>query len=474
MKKVFPLAILLLLATWGGASWVISNQVEQNYDRAVAQANAKLQQDLPFISIEATGFDKGLFKSTAQSKITLRGETGDEGIPLSHVIYHGPIMLTPMGLKVGSTYIVTTLDLDGLPEDKRRSIDAATGGKPPLTIGMLTGTSENFDLDIDVAPIDTENSAQGALHFDGLTGSLASDLSGSYLRGSIDSGSLRITNASGDEGIDLAPTRIELDVDQMYRGTALIGDVQITTPKLTLKLPQGGKAHAGNLRLISRNRQQSNQTTSSEASFDIQPLALKLPAKGFDIDNGALHFDVALRGIDTDRLKKLIDAGAALQDLNIEAIQNGETNPAVLEQNLQNYLTSFVGLLRPGLETATTFRFSLPQGEAKAALTLDYADNRPVTELATLRDLIGAISGQLEISADEGLLSTLSLQQLAAAPVAMGFAVQENGRLRSNISIRNGVIYINGQPTPFLEMLGPILDEPSPLRGLQGDEQKAV
>jgi len=470
MKKVFPLALLLLLATWGGTSWLISNQVEKHYEQAIGQANTRLRQALPFFEVAPTRFDKGLFKSTAQSRITLHGEAEDEGIPLTHVIYHGPVMFTPMGIKTGSSYIVTTLDLDALPAERRAVLARAAGGKPPLTIGLRTGTGEAFDLDLEVAPLTaTGDDGQSEIHFAGLHGALSSDLEGRYLHGKIESGRLRLTR-SGNEGVEIAPTTIELDIDELYRGIILAGDARITTQGITVTLPQQGEAHAGNIRLLSSNRHQPDHGIHGEDSLEARPLALKLPARHLEIDDGALRLDLALQGIDAEKYKKLIDAGAALQALQIEAVEKGNTDPALLERNIQNYLASLVGLLGPGLAAETAFDFSLPQGAAKATLALTYADDRPVTELATLRDLIGALGGRFDVTVDEALLDILSLRELATVPVAMGFAVQKDGRLQADIRLDGGVLRINGQPTPFIEMLGPILDEPSPLQRL-GDRQ---
>ena len=473
MKKVFPLIILLLLGTWAGTTWLISGQVEQNFDRALGQLNQKLKQDLPFFEVRAEDFDKGLFRSEASSKITLRDDsTGDDdALYLKHRIYHGPLMFTPMGVKLGSTYIVTTLDLDRLPGERREAIEKATGGKPLITVGMLTGTSKDFDLDVDVSPVEISADADDVtIRFDGMEGTVKSDFDGSYLKGELRNGRIAI-DGNDEHRFEMAPATITFDIDQMYRGTVLSGTSSLSTPELALTGPGGIDIRGRNIRFTSNTRQNGGETTDAAVSLATDPITVDLPPKQIRLDAAAIAFDTRIEGMKTEQLKKLVDAGARLQNLDPEALKNGE---AALDEELLDYLESIVGLLQPGLGSSTRFDFSTPKGKLDTELVLDYADARPAVELATLRDLLSALDGKLDIVADEALLAQLSLDRLAEIPVAMGFAVSENGKIRSQITIRNGVISINGAQTPFLDMLGPILDEPSPLRRLSAGSQQPV
>ena len=473
MKKLFPLIILLLLGTWAGTTWLISRQVEQNFDRALDQLNQKLKKDLPFFEAQAESFSKGLLRSKATSKITLRGDNGDDVLYLRHDIYQGPLMFTPMGVKLGSTYIVTTLDLDKLAGERREAIEKATDGKTPVTIGMLTGTNRNFDLDIDVSPLEISDEAKDVtIRFGGMKGAIKSDFDGSYLKGELRSGRLTIDSSGNDQlRFEMAPTTVAFDIDQMYHGTALSGTSSLTSPELALTGPEGIDIRSRNIQLTSDTKQNDGDTTDVTVSLETKPITVDLPPKRIQLDEAAIAFDTRIEGMKTKQLKKLVDAGAKLQSLDPEAVENAET---VLDEELLNYLVSIVELLQPGLGTTTHFDFNTPKGKFDTRLALGYVGTRPAIEQATLRALLSAIDGKLDIVVDEALLTQLSLEQLAQMPVAMGFAVSENGKITSQITIRNGVIRINGEQTPFLDMLGPILDEPSPLRQLSADAQKPV
>ncbi len=470
MKKLLPLIVLLLLATWAGATWLISGQVEQNFDRALNQLNSKLAQDLPFVEVKPASFHKGFFKSEATSQVTLTGPQDDaDMLPLRHVIYHGPVMLTPLGVKTGSTYIVTSIDMDMLPAETRDKINDLTGGDTPLTIGMLTGTSKDFDLDIEVASLqlDDPQNSQTTIRFEGMHGALKSDLQGSYLTGKLANGKISIADQNGQQ-VEIAPTTIRFDIDEMYKGTVLSGSSSLTTAQLLIHSP-ALETRAENLSFTSATTQAGNGTTSASATFNTSPASIEVASKNIRFTDGTVDFTTRFEGIDTTALKKLVDAGADLHGLEIAAMKKGEVEPEKIQQNLDSYLSAVIDLLKPGLESTTRLDIGNPQGKAWFDLALNYAETRPVTELATLRDLIAAIDGRLEIVSDKPLLRSLSLDGLAAMPIAMGFATADNDQIRSEVTISKGVLSINGQPAPFLEMFGPILDEPSPLRRLTAD-----
>lgn len=465
MKKVLPLTILLLLATWAAVTWVVSGQVEQNFDRAVNHLNSKLAREFPFIEVKPATFNKGFFKSEATSEVTFANaqESGDI-LPLRHVIYHGPLMWTPLGVKTGSTYIVTSIDMAALPAETRERINHLSKGNTPLTIGMLTGASKDFALDIDIAPLQLDDIEhdQTKIRFDGLQGSLKSDLDGSYLKGTVSNGSISVTD-DNHQKVEIAPASIRFDIDDMYKGTVLSGSSSLKTPELLLSSP-ALETRAKNISLSSQTKQVGDGTTSASATLNTSPVTIDVTAKGIRFADGSVGFTTRFEGIDTASLKKLVDAGAKLHGFEITAMRRGEVAPEKVQKSVQAYLSGVTDLLKPGLTSSTRLDIGNPDGKAWLELALDYAETRPATELATLRDLIAALDGRLEIVSDEALLHALSLDKLAAMPLKMGFANAKNGTIRTQISVNKGVLTINGQATPLLEMLGPILDAPSPLR----------
>ena len=78
--------------------------------------------------VDVQDYKRGLFSSETHSKIQVESPAGDietvdqEGMPFRHVIYHGPVAMTPEGPKFCSYHIVTTLRVDQLDEETRKEI----------------------------------------------------------------------------------------------------------------------------------------------------------------------------------------------------------------------------------------------------------------------------------------------------------------------------------------------------------------
>ncbi len=471
MKKVIPLILLLLLATWLGATYLISDQVEKNYANAVKQVNQKLKSDFPFITLEPETFDKGFLSSEATSRISGIGDSS-EGIGLRHKIYHGPVMFTPAGVKTGSSYIVTTIDLDTFPEEVRQTIRKASDTDNPLTISLLTGTSETFDVDIELAPLQFRESGNNApeITFDGLTGSVQTDVDGSFLTGGFHSGKLTIEDEQGAK-LSLAPGEGVFDITDMYNGTVLSGTSRATLPEASISAP-GVESRLQGLSISSENNTRGD-TLTSKLAISVEKLQLEVPASHIQLPDSTIQLQTEISGIETTALKQLLDTQQELNALQMNSVASSFSNKAspVLDEEamgktLQRYMQSLVNLVKPGLQSTTRFMLKNEAGIADLHLDLGYAESRDLSQLPTIRDLIGAVKGELEIKADEKLLSTLSLDALAAMPVAMGFATQENGQLQSLIRLEKGDLNVNGGPLPLMNMLGPVLNQPSPIPAL--------
>ncbi|HFD87078.1 MAG TPA: DUF945 family protein, partial [Gammaproteobacteria bacterium] len=265
--------------------------------------------------------------------------------------------------------------------------------------------------------------------------------------------------------IAVAPAAISFNITEMYKGTALSGTTKTLIPEVTIQSPDGN-ARLRDLTVASVSKTQSGKT-SGQVSIDIAAFQAKgkavLPESKISLTS---HFDE----IDTTALKHLLDAQEKVNTLQMQSIaqviKNGEAakpDGQALAATISSYIKSAIELVKPGIQAGSTFNISNQEGNADLKLELAYADSRDLTQLKTIRELIAAFKGQLDIEADSQLLSALSLDKLAAMPVSMGMATQDNGKIKSLIKLENGAVTVNGAPVPVLKMLGPILDQPSPI-----------
>ncbi|HFD87394.1 MAG TPA: DUF945 family protein, partial [Gammaproteobacteria bacterium] len=274
MKKALLVILLLLVATWAGATYLVSDQVEKNYQTAVNQVNQKLSSDFPFLSLKPQSFEKGFLASEATSRVV--GIDGsEEGITLNHKIYHGPIMVTPEGVKTGSSYIVTTVDLASLPDEAREAVSKMTSSDKPVVISLLTGTGKTFDIDVHLVPLSSKSSGKGEpdIDFAGLDGAIHTDMDGSFLKGEIKSGKMTVKDPQSNTHIAVAPAAISFNITEMYKGTALSGTTKTLIPEVTIQSPDGN-ARLRDLTVASVSKTQSGKT-SGQVSIDIAAFQAK-------------------------------------------------------------------------------------------------------------------------------------------------------------------------------------------------------
>lgn len=477
MKKFLLGTVVLLLISWAATTWMISGQVEKNFDNAVNVLNQRLQQEFPLIQVKPVSFEKGLLSSRASSQVMVPGEAGSvEGtITLKHQIFHGPVMLTPLGVKAGSTYILTTLDIATLPAEGRKAIEKAFAGQEPLRVGLLTKTGKDIGIDLEVAAAtvadDTDNG--GALRFDGLNAALETDFAGSYLTGKAATGPLSIADSEGVE-IEIGPSNSDFDIDTLYKGTVLSGGTRVHVDNM--RTTAGGKPllDMGNIRVESQTEQTPEQTTTSSLTVDATSLQLGAKDKGIQLNNGHLQLATTINGLDTRILKRVTDAAMQLHQKEMQSLARAMTDQPsaadaeVMTTAARNYVAGILELIKPGISNKNRISLTSDAGSMHATLELAYAGKRALQHLGTLRELISAIDGNLVLTVDDELLQAMALDKAAALPVAFGLANHDNGKLESRVSIENGIISVNGQPVPILEMLGPVLDQPLQFEQLFG------
>jgi len=152
--KKFLLAVLLVIPIlWASITWFTSNKTEEVFDGMLAESNQNLSESFPFVKAEKQSFKKGFTSSTAKSVLTLNKKiVGNEKEPinivLDHTIYNGPVMMTPNGVKMGSSYIYTTLDQDSLTTEVKDFLKLLFNGKEPIVSAVQTGINGSVNVDL--------------------------------------------------------------------------------------------------------------------------------------------------------------------------------------------------------------------------------------------------------------------------------------------------------------------------------------
>ncbi len=252
MKKTLLPILALIPAIWAGATWFTSQNSETVLDEFMAQSNQQIEEAVPFLTIEKTSFNQGFIQSSAQSIVTIaptlfsKEEEEPVQIGFKHKIYHGPVMITPNGIKIGTSYILTTLDQASLSEEVKSIIKTSFGDVEPFVSGVTAGLSERIDTDFIVAPFsvdaaqiaeltgETMGDEEIELSFAGFSGDLASNVQGTKMKGVMNIGELAVKVRDGETIFDvtMAASTVDMDVEELYKGSLLDGKIVLTIPSI--------------------------------------------------------------------------------------------------------------------------------------------------------------------------------------------------------------------------------------------------
>ena len=469
MKKILLPVLVLIPAIWAGATWFTSQNSEAVLDEVLAQSNQQMAEAAPFLATEKTSFEKGFIQSSAQSVITIsptffgKEEAESIQIGLNHKIYHGPIMLTPNGIKIGTSYIVTTLDQSSLSEEVKTIITTFFGEAEPFVSGVTTGASEMIDTDFTIAPFSIDAAQIAELtgeslgddelefSFAGFSGEITGNVQGTKMTGMMDIGEVTLKSQNGDNPFDvtMAASTIDVDVDELYKGSLLDGKIVMTIPGIEFSDGNGSGATFTEVHIIS-SAGQNDELMNAAFTFDINNMQIKSSNAGFDFPDSKVHTSGDISGIERTTIVKLID----LEQEMYQAVLLGNDDADALLSSTQAYYQAVGELIKQGVKMDSVIEISTAAGNAAVNLDLTYADAKPLIALKTVRDLAMAIQGKLTMNIDKSMLAGTPLEEAISMPVGMGFVVEKADHYESLAKLNKGELLLNGEPVPFLDTAG--------------------
>lgn len=486
MKKLLMGIALIIPVAWAGILWVTSNKTEEVFEGMLAESNQKIAEEVPFVKIEKQSFEKGLLTSTAKSLITLDPEILDNEEPLSvtleHTIYHGPVMMTPNGIKTGTSYIFTTLDQESLSSDAREVIDLLFDGKEPIVSGILTGLDENVDVDLKVVPLHfdseqfdvrsgTSSEDKMILSLDGMSGQFATNAEGTRIKGVLDFGILKLLGKEDGKNINMtmAASVTEMNVEEIYKGSILDGSAEVKIPEISFSDGEGSGFTLEGVTFLSASENQ-NGSISGVGTIDVDKLRIKKIDAPVAFPESSVHMNFGLKGLEREALMKFIDAGKEMNKSQFVLLGSDDPQQSsdALTTAMSTYFNTLGEVLRQGVEMNNVIEISNNSGKSSVKLDLLYVDSKKLLDLRTIKDVIMALKSQLKISIDKKMIAGTPAEEAIGMPLAMGFAVDMGEVYEAVADLSSGELKVNGEPMPVLDMLGAMVDQPLPWAKMQG------
>ncbi|NOY00064.1 MAG: YdgA family protein [Verrucomicrobia bacterium] len=460
MKKFLILIPVVLLALWVSITWFIGSSTKSGFTRALEEINNNLGAAAAFTSVTEESYSRGFLSSEAVTKIT----GGDDSDPdkkdvfLKIKAWHGPLMMTPDGLKIGAEYVKVTLDQDRLPEEFKKIIADSFNQKEPFEIDVFTGFGGKTAIDTKIAAFTFNGDNAESVKFEGLSANLETNIQGTFAKGKINIGSFSFEDKKKGNLLSIATATGEMDFTNMAVRMAGDGSAHLEFPEIKV-INEGDTYAVKALRFGSVSaRKEGKIDMTSEVSVG----GFKGPDKGpyadvFSKMDGKLEMKFASEGMDAETLKLMLSAQQKMQKSQAD---DGAGSEAAT-QALHDYMIAVSQLLKPGYKMKNHIAFTNKSGESKIDLGLEYTGTKPLFDLGTINDLLAAVEIALDLQIAKDLIPAAGVQQIQPA-IAMGFVLDKGAFYKGGAILAGGELTVNGKESPVLKQMGPMLNMPIP------------
>ncbi|MEO0446346.1 MAG: DUF945 family protein, partial [Verrucomicrobiota bacterium] len=288
----------------------------------------------------------------------------------------------------------------------------------------------------------------------------------------------KIKMASAEGGFELGQGAMQASYNQASGSLPiLVGNFECTIPDLAIT-GVGGKAmyEAEDIRILSEAQTESG-TYGSFVRYEIGSLSLgalppMVPPQILQLLDEKTKVEIGSRGLNTKNFAEMEEASRRLQALQMAQIRKqssgGGGDPASEAdlEALQEVWESMLNLIEPGSQ----FFVDTKIGGGGLALLFDVGleGDKKLPELETVRELVGALGGQLKVFLRHGVLPQELAEGMLGAQMNTGMVVRMDDGYHLEAKLEKGALLLNGQPSPLLQMPLPFLDQPIPWEMIYG------
>ena len=467
MKKVLSGGVLVLVGLWVLGVVFFGRAAEIKVDDQIAALNNDLQERSIPVTITRQSCDSGILSSNSRIQLSVDRENNEALIvDVDLDIYHGPLMLTPRGLKLGAYYIAFTPDIAALLEEKEEAQEFLEGfaERKPLSGGFLLNLWGGQSFDLALAPFNFSEDGKSVSLENGIVGAFSSDDSFSRLKGIVTLGAFSVEDEDEALTIDVAASTLAMNITEIYAGSMLTGELDYTLDSVIANY-EGSEHRIDGIALRSVSDKNSaglygnanftmDSITSSGYSFKEmfgEPLNFRL--------------DFNYEGLNEQATREFAEINQKLNRQMYVALLSDEEMSDLegfSEENIQAYMLAIAALVEQGLKF--DYGFTLGKGDASSGLNFvfDWVDANGLMNKKTVREVLAAFQADVKVNVDKAFFSGTDFESMAQMPVMMGYAVATEQGIESQALFNRGELLLNGEPVPYMEMMGADLDEVLP------------
>ena len=512
--RIIWVLIALLIPVGGVLGWLaltVSNSfVAENL---VTQEVEELSKNpaLSKLEIKPVSFQRGLFAS--DSVIQVKGVEADKkegpALKFNTRIFHGPVILGAGAPRLSTSYAETKVDWKALGEQTAALVEKAFHGKEPVelhsSIGLegtrsgelilnpgtldekgqqlsFGGGKGRFEIGNGLRAVSGEFRMEALQLKSGEAGGAEVTMKPGHLK--VDYAEGRLLKAEGKWGevavsgpeksrIEMGPASFRGDFARMGKDIELLaGQGEFSIPTLRFE-GNGESVVIQNLRIRTEVKEEKPGKISSLFRYEVgsvdtgsgQGKALAaLPPELVRALKGPASFEAGTRGVDARKLASLQRSLREFQETQANGAPSGKPGLEALTNEQRNLLRKgldqFLELVEP--DTAIYAQSGAGGGAFRLDLSLGMGGTKKLRELASIRELASALTGELNVFLRRGLIPEEQAQAMLGAQVQAGLVTAGPDGYAFQGALKGGQLLLGGKPTPLLEMLAPVLNQPIP------------
>lgn len=443
MKKLLLAIPLVAGASWAGAAIYSGSQTQSAYEQLLTQLN----EIKPLTLVNET-YSTGFLNSTAVTKV-MESAAADAKVlfRLQHDIDHSPVAVVDSSVRIAAANINTTLLDDGsLPESAVEFLQGFVDVEP-FQINTKVGFdgSTRYQLLVSAYQFQEEGVE---MNFGGLD--YSADILGDTIKGAGEFGEITV-NGHG-KALTLTPGFITTDLTRISQAV-YAGNQDLKFDKLTVSSDQGMPFEVAleSIGLTSDNTVENDQL-SGRASVHVGKIHSPLPLNSASVDVGLSNLSIA--GFN-HYLEAVYQTPASDSELSSDS------------ERLDAVMSAFLPAIGPGTGMDYKLRFSNDGGSASldhgVSVVEEASPHYPaggLASIATFRDLLNVIFMEAHLNADADAIDQTPLAMFMLSPQAQQVIVADGTSYKADISMKDLVVDINGNPLSLEMMLGEMLDMP--------------
>ncbi len=441
MKKLLLALPLVAGASWAGSTYYAGTQAQPAYQKLLTELNAAASE---MLVLEEANYTTGFTQSTAVTNVTFLGFPDNVLFQLKHDIQHTPIGSDPEGARFSASSINTTLVKESIAMEELRQIVASFDGGEPFTLYTDVGFTGTVVSDLQISSLSLQTD-DGEFAFDG------GRYEATSINGKIDIngliGQLAYTDNTGN-AINVAGSSANFDLQQVGIGV-YTGEQGMTFPSLSYTSEVTGIDVTLEDIVFDSTTSLTGDKLNSEGGISIAAINSPLPLNSID-------WAIAMNGISVDGLENYISTMNKLMDLGAEQWQDPDT--------IDSSITSaYKGLISPGAEFTNKLILTNDGGDVIGDVNVSFLGDgsaNGMDSMATLGDLLQAITLNIELDADAPAIDLTPAAMLMMHPMAQQYILSDGQKYTSNISVANLMLDVNGNQQPLEFMLGDELNAP--------------